>query len=993
MLLTVFSLIAYLLIFTLAYLIMFRKNEAHLSAPIPKYTWILPCLFGLLLRVALGMMTEGYATDMSCWSGWAAHAATEGPWGFYTDSMFCDYPPGYIYILAMLGRIRQCFSVLPAPFEALLYKLPAILFDVFLCGFLYQKAAALTKNTRLALLLSFLYACNPAVWINSAVWGQVDAIFTLFVILSLVYLANEKYVNSAAMLAIAVVIKPQALLFAPLYLITIWQKRFIPHFCRKLALSAGTFAGVFVLLILPFTIAKSPTFILELYSKTLSSYPFASLNAFNLFTLIGANGTPLESVLAGLSYGTWGTIGILFSVVTACFIFFKGKDSSRYFYASALLICGIFLFGAKMHERYLFPAVALLFMAYLYRRDKRIIALGGAVSLLHFVNVAYMYNLSLGGTYYAMPPDAVASLVSFLHLLAYGYMLYVGLSLYVGIPAPSFFQEKRESRFTRRDLLIVTITTAAYAILAFTNLGNTDAPKTQAGADNIADFAAVKKISAASFYKGIGDCTIYFEFSNDGVYWTMPQAFEGSPCFKWTRYELDAEGRYVRVRFTGEADAVYEAAFFDENGRQLYTNSTSTLFDEMMLAESENLYQNSTYFDEIYHARTAFEHIENTPSHYENTHPPLGKHIIGIGIRLFGMNPFGWRFMGTLFGVFMLPLMYVFAKRLFKSTFLSTAAMLLMTFDFMHFSQTRLATIDSYPVFFILLMYFFMYLFYERADTLSLGKVCLYLGLSGISFGLAIASKWIGLYGGAGLALLFFIALFRRIRAKGVKELLICGICLLFFVVIPFIIYYISYIPINIADGAESHWENFWNYQKHMFTYHSRLTAEHPFSSMWYTWPFVMRPIWYYGNSALSETGQVSSIVGMGNPLIWWVSFAAILACIVISVYFLLCRKNDRRPLFISIGYLSQLAPWMLVTRVVFIYHYFASLPFAMLALVYGFDYLCKNFVWGKRAVCIFLAFAGLLFLAFYPVLSGAMIPRSYMFSALKWFDSWILGY
>ena len=60
-------------------------------------------------------------------------------------------------------------------------------------------------------------------------------------------------------------------------------------------------------------------------------------------------------------------------------------------------------------------------------------------------------------------------------------------------------------------------------------------------------------------------------------------------------------------------------------------------------------YETSAYLDEIYHARTAYEHLLNLEP-YENTHPPLGKYLISLGIRLFGMNPFGWRCVGTLSG-------------------------------------------------------------------------------------------------------------------------------------------------------------------------------------------------------------------------------------------------------------------------------------------------------------------------------------------------------
>lgn len=156
---------------------------------------------------------------------------------------------------------------------------------------------------------------------------------------------------------------------------------------------------------------------------------------------------------------------------------------------------------------------------------------------------------------------------------------------------------------------------------------------------------------------------------------------------------------------------------------------------------------NSTYFDEIYHARTAYEHILGLEP-YENTHPTLGKLIISVGIRIFGMNPFGWRFMGTLFGVLMLPALYHFLKRLFGSTFLCTAGTVLFAFDFMHYVQTRIATIDTYAVFFIILMYDAMLVFIQHdLKTDSFKKLLPPLLLSGIFMGFGIASKWTVAYG------------------------------------------------------------------------------------------------------------------------------------------------------------------------------------------------------------------------------------------------------
>ena len=147
---------------------------------------------------------------------------------------------------------------------------------------------------------------------------------------------------------------------------------------------------------------------------------------------------------------------------------------------------------------------------------------------------------------------------------------------------------------------------------------------------------------------------------------------------------------------------------------ELRANYALCLVDEQDTVPEEPSYFNGMIFDEIYHARTAYENIHNM-SVYEWTHPPLGKLIIALGILIFGMKPFGWRIMGALFGVAMVPLMYVFAKRIFKRTDFAFITAGLWAFDCMHFTQTRIATIDVYGVFFILLMFFFMYE-YVRQD-------------------------------------------------------------------------------------------------------------------------------------------------------------------------------------------------------------------------------------------------------------------------------------
>jgi dolichyl-phosphate-mannose--protein O-mannosyl transferase len=186
------------------------------------------------------------------------------------------------------------------------------------------------------------------------------------------------------------------------------------------------------------------------------------------------------------------------------------------------------------------------------------------------------------------------------------------------------------------------------------------------------------------------------------------------------------------------------------------------LFDEQNLLEENPSYLTGMIFDEIYHARTAYEQI-NKLEMYEWTHPPLGKLIIAIGIKIFGMNPFGWRIMGNLFGIAMLPFMYFLGKKLFKKTEYAFITAFLMAADCMHFTQTRLATVDVFAVFFIIVMYYYMAKFIE-VDVYKDGlkKTLLPLALCGIFFAIGVATKWICIYSAAGLAILFFREIYYR---------------------------------------------------------------------------------------------------------------------------------------------------------------------------------------------------------------------------------------
>ena len=130
---------------------------------------------GLLFRVVLGLFTVGYENDLNTFKAWGMIVRNQGMGNvYYNDSLFLDYPPGYLYILTALDGLRSALGIgSDTALYTLMVKLPSILADLGCGGMLYALAATRTGR-RLALFFMTVYLFCPAVWINSAVWGQAD---------------------------------------------------------------------------------------------------------------------------------------------------------------------------------------------------------------------------------------------------------------------------------------------------------------------------------------------------------------------------------------------------------------------------------------------------------------------------------------------------------------------------------------------------------------------------------------------------------------------------------------------------------------------------------------------------------------------------------------------------------------------------------------------------------------------------------------------------
>ena len=540
-------------------------------------------------------------------------------------------------------------------------------------------------------------------------------------------------------------------------------------------------------------------------------------------------------------------------------------------------------------------------------------------------------------------------------------------------------------RVDRPDAAIMACISLVYGAVAFWNLGDTQAPETFANMEQRSVIIELESDGARELmlYSGVGIGEYSFEYSSDGENYSPLTSFSQThgEVLKWNSVELEGglNRGFLRLSATGNV-WLGELVARDGQGNIIPVScDESALVDEQELCPAEQTFMNSSYFDEIYHARTAWEHL-NGVYPYEITHPPLGKEIISLGILIFGMTPFGWRFSGTLFGVLMLPIMYVFLKKLFGGRRVPTAGTLVLAADFMHFVQTRIATIDTYAVFFILLMYLFMYLFFTE-NRLR------YLALSGLFFGLGTASKWTCLYAGAGLALIWVWYWIRNARL-GIRAFFKnCGFCLIFFVLLPCAIYYLSYIPYAQARGGVPLFSGDYlkivlDNQEYMFNYHSTIEATHPYSSRWYQWIFDIRPILYY-LQYLPE-GMRSSFGAFVNPALCWGGFVGLFA-----MGYLAIGRRDRDAAFILLGYLAQLVPWIFVSRLTFEYHYFPCTVFLVLTMGYIFRLMERNCRHGRAYIWGFSVFCIALFALFYPALSGAPVDNASATKLLGWLPTW----
>lgn len=637
--------------------------------------------------------------------------------------------------------------------------------------------------------------------------------------------------------------------------------------------------------------------------------------------------------------------------------------------------------------------------------------------------------------------------------------------------------KEENSKLTKVDRILIAVILALAVLLTFVRLGSINTPETfieTSDKNSLVIFELPENVKPDSLYihtsiseKDSSKITVYVSdsYSLSSSSWTYKFAYtaENSKMYRFMNMgSLSGKSfNYLILRFENVKMRINELVVTDEDGDPIdlklaYTEglnpeySATNLIDEQDKFEGGYTSFNGMYFDEVYHARTAFEFI-NGWSIYEWTHPPLGKIIISLGILMFGMNPFGWRFMGALFSVATVFIMYLFGKKVFKKTMFAVALSIFSLCEGLRFTLGRIATVDVFLCFFVVMSYYFMYTFYEKKiDPDHIIKSLLPFALSGIFFGLSFCTKWNGAYAGLGLLILFII-LFVNVILEFVKcknaisdddytktqklyvkkfPLMVLGMILtgiIFFVAIPVVIYFSQYLIFKRCQDIGELIPFVIEQQKKIFNYHAKYVvgSVHNSASPWWSWILNGKSVYFalsdsfYGNSTYSRIHcmMITATTVFG---IW---------AIVYFVKYLITYLNKKRkqiltpaesdlmnkiktPLvFFFVAMLANWLPWAFVSRTAYIYHFYESATFLLfiITLYLYVKYILesevaysgeiailngrkKDVTYGMYRYFFFVGIYCLNFLLFLPVLNGSPISYTAAMFMFGWANLWF-GY
>ncbi|MFJ7078410.1 dolichyl-phosphate-mannose--protein mannosyltransferase [Streptomyces sp. NPDC098781] len=433
-------------------------------------------------------------------------------------------------------------------------------------------------------------------------------------------------------------------------------------------------------------------------------------------------------------------------------------------------------------------------------------------------------------------------------------------------------------------------------------------------------------------------------------------------------------------------------------------------------------------------------------------HPPVGKYVIGLGELMFGFNPFGWRFMTALLGTLAVLMLCRIGRRIFRSTFLGCLAGALMAVDGLAFVMARTSLLDGVLMFFVLAAFGCLVLDRDRAraklaaalpadpdglvrpdahiaETLRLGWRP-YRWLAGLMLGLAIGTKWNGLYFLVAFGLMTVLWDVGARKVAGARHPYTAvfkrdlGLAFLATVPVAIATYIVSwagwilsptdgsggyYRDWASANGRSSSWSwlfpdwwlSLWHYEHQVYEFHVGLSSPHTYQSNPWSWLVLGRPVSYFYESPTPgkdgcpvEAGEkcAREVLALGTPLLWWVAaFAAL------YVLWRWAFRRDWRAGAIVCGVVAGYLPWFLYQeRTIFFFYAVVFLPFLCLAAAMLLGAIIgppgssdTRRVAGATGAGVLVLLIAWNFIYFWPIYTGTAIPIDDWRSRM-WLDTWV---
>lgn len=976
-----------------------------------------------IIIVAPFLKLQGFENDVNTFWAWMSKLITQPLSGFYSKDYFADYFPLYLYVLRVTGYIGQWLGIQSiAGGGVVLLKMPSLIcYAIFIFWFTRQWL----KDQKIDSLESFAQSnfvpfaalmLNPAILYNYAGFSQVDAIFTVIATICFYNLLNNRWEPACMAYGLLFAMKPQALFFAPiLFVYTVLRRKDLFQ-GKASSFLKGVGSALFWLAVLfvPFW-WNNPAGMVEHFMSGLQSYNYSTVNAFNFFAVTNGNWIPLEEYkILGLGpYGVYIASVLVTGLYLARSFWKTGAKSSlknlvpkQILLLGAIFVMSLFLFFPKMHERYVL--VVFPFFYLLGLQSPRMFLAYIAITLATTINQAFVIDHFYGSKNAVNGPVIYGCFwiyfFGFTQLLVEFRESVRGKEIHkLTVPWPkiqSYFSfAKNRLRVRDESMWLITILVTS-SLLVLYNLGSCSMIQTgeQMNEKFTVHFDGAPTIRKVWVFSRGAEGHIFTQCADQKTETNFDMGYSWYYAWKETTIPDCATDLHFRAEIAN-GGKVGEILFYDHLSKPIKPKEIcfekrgcmppekTALFDEFKDSIYKNNFQYGTYFDEVYYARAVDELISGKYP-WENTHPALSKFMMTWWVQLTSFNPFQWRFPNALIGILIPLLVFMMVLRLIGDRFVAIAAGILSTVEWTRIALARIATIDVMVCFFIVGAYWFAFEvlrdIYIAQSERKPARISVYkMAALSVFISLALAIKWNSVFMYVTIAGLFFLTFtflhFQKLNTWRFNLRDVTMLCLAFFVV-PFLIYWISFQPFHIYLVNGYTWEQFKQDQVNMYNYHSTLKATHAFSSVFWSWPFLHKPMWFYTDNHFFP-GLYYTIAVMGNPAVWWAIFPAI-------VYLFYTDKIKKYPglVYFILALFAQFLTWIFASRITFTYHF---LPSAIFGTAVIGAFLKEMYQENKWVFYSYVTSIVVLCIMFWPLYTGDLTSRDYVDNFLKWFPSW----